>query len=138
MNADDSMTFNEIVQMIKAKYDFDARREQVLTQVYNLNLKKHIEDQITSNEYEGMNASVNIIHRITPQFTRKSCAEKHNITHFLVVVIYFSWSETTIWIIFLPKYSVTEFFLQLLTHKSTLKETYRSNDESYRSVSDRK
>lgn len=79
MNENDSMTFADMVQMMKAEYGSDARREQVWAKTQNLNLKKHIKHQDISDEHERLTAIVNILHKLTPQRSPEFSSEQHMI-----------------------------------------------------------
>lgn len=67
MNSKNSISFVHIVEMMMHLYDSDARREQVLTPLQNLNLKKHMKHEEISDGHEALTSIVNIIHKLTPQ-----------------------------------------------------------------------
>ena len=67
MNANDGMTFENMVDMMMTEYDSDARREQVLTHLRNLSLRSQMKKDGMSDEHEGLTMIVNMVQKLTPQ-----------------------------------------------------------------------
>lgn len=61
------MTFDKMVQMMKKECDSDVRREHVLNQIQNFNLRSHMEDKIIREGYKILIDLVNILYKLTSQ-----------------------------------------------------------------------
>ena len=132
MNANDSMKFEEMVEMMMVEYDSDARREQVLTHLQNLNLKSHMKKEEITDEHEGLTSIVNIVHKLTPQCPPEFRSEAHKIRHLSIAVFDFSWSETPRSNVVPLKYTFNQFVTALhsqinLKREKASQESKKSN-----------
>lgn len=91
IKANDSVTLDDIVEIMEVEYDSSERRDKVLAQVQSLSLEKQVKDEEISDKHEGLTAMVNLNHKFMPQCPYEFLLETHKIRHLFTAVFDFSW-----------------------------------------------